>query len=108
MIPSRSAATMASARVDKIASASTACTRSPMLVQDISNSDPQGGLGRGLLNQIDIVIKPTLVHDRIARIPGHEQHLDAGALVARSAGKLAAVLSRQNDVGQQQIDIVLL
>jgi hypothetical protein len=44
------------------------------------------------------------MHDGVARISGHEEHLQAWLAVLQFVRQLSAVHSGHHDVGQQQID----
>ena len=45
-----------------------------------------------------------VAHDRVGRVAGGEQHLQARAVATQPVGELAAAHSRHHDVGQQHVD----
>ena len=74
-------------------------------IDDIAEFFAQGGLSKGLGQQFDAGIEPTIMHDRIPRIPRREQNLDGGAKLASFFAKLPTVHpARQPNIGEDNRD----
>src|SRR5262249_37190014 len=91
------------ARFDQFASFSW---RSTALVENVSDFLGQSGSRKGLLDKLNTRVKTTLVDDGVAGVAGHEQNFELGTLSKQHVRQLATVLVRQDDIGEQQIDML--
>src|ERR1700691_2975493 len=61
-----------------------------------------------LLNELNAGVETTLMHDGVARISRHEHDLQSRLALSRLVCQLTAVHARHDDVGQNQIDRLVL
>ena len=76
-------------------------------VEHIANTRRELHARERLGDQLDARVEPALVHDRVARIPSREQHLDVGTQLARRGNELRAVDAWQADVGEDQLHLAM-
>ncbi len=73
-------------------------------IEDGADLGSEHSLRQRLLDQLNAGVEPALMHDGIARVAGHEEHLQIGLALLHRVTELPAVHPRQHDVGQQEID----
>ena len=84
----------------------TACSSS--VVQDAAYLYRQVLIGKGFQDQFNAWIQASMVHNGIARIAAHEQHLETGLSPLCFFGELPAVhAARQTNVGKKQVDFAM-
>jgi len=60
-----------------------------------------------LLDHLDVWVEAAVVDDRVARVAGHEQHLDAIGTGDDLVGQPPPVHAGQHHVGEQEVDAPL-
>ena len=75
-------------------------------IENVTNSFGQTGPRKRLLNKLHPGIETALVHNGVARISCHKQHLGPGTLGKHRVRQFPTIQIGQYDVGQKQIDVM--